>query len=900
MEAGHQGNGAAAARAMGAEARLAGWFFENAPDLFAVISSQGRFLAANPAWSAATGWGAADLIGRGVRRFVHADSLDELAETLRRLRRDGHARCVLKAATEAGGWVWLRGHCRLGPDGEVIGLFHDVTEASRAEAELEQARRMSSLLSEAAGVGSWSYDPREGRIDWSPEWRVMLDEAGVRLESLEDLRAVSHPDDLPEMMRVLGRALFNGRPGRFEHRLRRADGGWLRLRAHIHADALGGGDHRIHGISQDITEIAEARDAALRGEQQTRQMVQEAPFAVAMVDRDLRFMVVSPRWIEIFGLTAEDYLGRRPEDLLPSAPQHIRQAYRRALDGEVVSRSEDRLLDAAGRRHWIRWEVRPWRDASGAIAGVLAYIDDISAMARARQDARAYARRLKVALGAADAGVFELDYEHQTFWASPEFLRLTGRRLTYADATLPAWPIVHPDDAEAVAQRTARWRAGEPIEPFDFRLLRPDGQVRWTRFYYELKKDASGRWRKAAGLLMDFDDHKRQELALIAAKRAAQEAAEAKSRFVANMSHEIRTPMNGVLGVLHLLKGEDLSADGRVMLEEALACGRMLQELLNDVIDFSKVEAGRLELVEEPFSPAAVAEGVASLLRPQAQAKGLSLTVDVSAAPAWVRGDPVRLRQALFNLIGNAVKFTLEGWIAVRARPVEGPLGPRLVFEVEDTGVGIPEAARGRLFERFHQADASTTRRFGGSGLGLAITRRLAELMGGGVGFASTPGSGSRFWLEIGAPEAEPPQVAAGESPAALDGLRVLIVEDNAVNRMIVTKMLEQLGASVETAEDGLEGVAAASRSAFDLVLMDVQMPGIDGLEASRRIRALPHPAGATPIVALTANVMAHQREAYAAAGMDGVVGKPISPAALLGEIARLAAEAPATHTAVA
>jgi CheY-like chemotaxis protein len=232
------------------------------------------------------------------------------------------------------------------------------------------------------------------------------------------------------------------------------------------------------------------------------------------------------------------------------------------------------------------------------------------------------------------------------------------------------------------------------------------------------------------------------------------------------------------------------------------------------------------------------------------------------------------------------VKFTETGHVLVRTlQPQPGVLR----FEIEDTGVGIPPEAQCRLFERFNQADTSTTRRFGGSGLGLAITRRLAELMGGDVGFTSVEGRGSTFWMEVHAEAAEAPNAAVADADALLDGVRVLVVEDNATNRMIATKLLENLGASVETAPDGYAGVAAAERGGFDLILMDIQMPGIDGLEAARRIRSLGGAPAAIPIVALTANVMAHQRRSYLDAGMDGVVGKPISPGALLAEIAQAA-----------
>jgi CheY-like chemotaxis protein/anti-sigma regulatory factor (Ser/Thr protein kinase) len=320
----------------------------------------------------------------------------------------------------------------------------------------------------------------------------------------------------------------------------------------------------------------------------------------------------------------------------------------------------------------------------------------------------------------------------------------------------------------------------------------------------------------------------------------------------------------------------------------------MLAELLNDVIDFSKIEAGRLELACEPVDVAALVQGVARLLKPQADAKGLKVELAVDRQVGWVRSDPVRLRQALFNLVGNAVKFTGEGGVTIRCfRPMAGALR----FEVEDTGVGIPKAAQSRIFQRFDQGDASTTRKFGGSGLGLAITKRLAEMMSGDVGFTSVEGKGSTFWLEITAEPAAAETRVSDEITPVLEGLRILVVEDNPTNRMIASKLLEGLGASVETAADGYLGVEAAERGGFDIVLMDVQMPGIDGLEAARRIRALGGQAAATPIVALTANVLSHQQRRYLDAGMDGVVGKPISPGALIAEIARLM-QAPAAPEA--
>jgi two-component system, sensor histidine kinase len=294
---------------------------------------------------------------------------------------------------------------------------------------------------------------------------------------------------------------------------------------------------------------------------------------------------------------------------------------------------------------------------------------------------------------------------------------------------------------------------------------------------------------------------------------------------------------------------------------------------------------------------AQVLMSVADLLRAQAEAKAITFNVRVGGADGWAMIDPIRLRQALFNLIGNAIKFTAKGQVEARLFVSDAPEGKRLRFEVEDSGIGIPAAAQGALFQRFQQADGSTARQFGGSGLGLVITRSLAEMMGGEVGFESVEGQGSTFWLDVMAATADPAEAAAVEQLPSLAGVDILLVEDNPTNRLVATKILEGLGASVTTAEDGVEAVDAVMGRTFDLVLMDVQMPRMDGVQATRRIRAMPQGQG-LPIVGLTANVMLHQWKAYREAGMDGVASKPISPRALLTEIGRVLQQAEASRAA--
>ena len=556
---------------------------------------------------------------------------------------------------------------------------------------------------------------------------------------------------------------------------------------------------------------------------------------------------------------------------------------------------EMRYKEADGSWTHLRVHYRSGPRVASGLYEMYGLSQDITPMALARDEAKANALRLRMALKGARAGVFEFEYAQQSFWMSPEFVALVGEETLAASAAAgEPTAIYHPDDVHIALGLEERARLGGSLEPVDVRLRRGD-EYPWVRFYLEIERNAEGEPTRSVGLFLDIDQEKRQELALEEARRIAEAATAAKSSFLASVSHEIRTPMNGIVGVLNLLKRETLSADGRGLLEEALGCSDMLGQLINDVLDFSKIEAGRLELSPAPTDPRALAEGVIRLITPQAEAKGIGLNLHVEDI-GHVGLDPLRLRQCLFNIVGNAVKFTENGGVTVRLTTVGEGDDRKLRCEVQDTGIGVPESARATLFDRFQQADSGTTRRFGGTGLGLAIARSLARMMGGDLDFHSTHGVGSTFWFEISAPPAAAPAVpgACIVDGAPLEGLRILVVDDNRVNRIVGVKSLEALGAEAEAVDSGAAAIEAVGAVAYDLVLMDINMPEMDGLDATRRIRALPGPTGRLPIIAMTADIMSHHQRAYAAAGMDGVVPKPFSPAQLLGEITRLAqGEAP-------
>jgi signal transduction histidine kinase len=366
------------------------------------------------------------------------------------------------------------------------------------------------------------------------------------------------------------------------------------------------------------------------------------------------------------------------------------------------------------------------------------------------------------------------------------------------------------------------------------------------------------------------------------ARDTAFRAAQVKSEFLANMSHEIRTPMNAVLGTAAMLLDADLGPEQRSLAETIERSGRDLLAIINDILDFSKLEAGKLRVESIPFDLAATVEGVVALLTAKAETKGIRLRLRISdGTPAEVLGDPGRLRQVLTNLIDNALKFTPEGYVMVQVGPEPGPPGVTPVaFAIRDSGIGIPPEQLATIFEKFTQADTSTTRRFGGTGLGLTICRQLTELMGGSIAVTSEPGKGSTFTVLVPfqAPEnAAAPIVAPTAVPATLTG-RVLLAEDYPANQKIARWMLERLGLVVEISPDGKEALAALERSQFDLVLMDCQMPEMDGYDATQAIRTSGASYHQIPIIAMTAAALASDRERCLASGMNDYISKPVQP----------------------
>lgn len=509
--------------------------------------------------------------------------------------------------------------------------------------------------------------------------------------------------------------------------------------------------------------------------------------------------------------------------------------------------------------------------------------------------------RLRTVFETVGEVIFQLDSRGRVEFLNPAWTRITGKQVSDCLGKRFTDLIETDDDNTADLLRHI---LTDTYENFNFEgwTLTLTGESRNLSVQLMRTKNFDGKTTQLIGTMVDTTEQHRLIARLRHARAHAESANQAKSAFLANMSHEIRTPMNGVIGLAQVALNDTREPSTREQLGLILDSAEHLMAVLNDILDFSKIEAGQVSFNESVFDPRAFLVDTVAQIRAQADQKGLALMLDAHEnLPRAVRADATRLKQILLNLLNNACKFTSAGSITLRARLDESDA---MLFEVQDTGIGVPEDKQEHIFTTFAQADDSIVRSYGGTGLGLSICRRLVELMGGKIGLESKPGEGSRFWFAVSLQiisdidrrnaidTSSPEKLATSTDRSQTSKLNVLVVEDNHINRRLMEALLSQMGHNATFAENGELGVALRLQQDFDLVLMDMQMPVMDGLTATRAIREYEARVGATPvpIFALTANAMASDQAACLAAGMDGHLPKPLKRSkleAVLDEIHR-------------
>jgi PAS domain S-box-containing protein len=647
-------------------------------------------------------------------------------------------------------------------------------------------------------------------------------------------------------------------------------------------------------LSRAMAERVRAELALGESEKQFRSLIENLNEGIWQVDTEGITTYVNPCLCEMLGYAEKEMVGRRLSDFMrEQAFELVKEKLEQRKLG-MADQYDLELLTRDGSRINTRVTGSPLHDAEGVYIGALAGIMDVTLSRIALEELEKSQRSLAEAQAMAGLGSWECDIATGDLVWSDELYGIFGFERSNFEPTYHGFfACIHPDDRAAVAG--AVMNTTENLVPYsvDHRIILPDGGER-TLLEQGRAVCEEGKSVRLIGTALDITERKRIELELRAAMDRAEAANRVKDEFLANMSHEIRTPLNGVLGMLQLLQNTNMNEEQSELADIAIVSGRHLVTLLSDILDISSIEAGSVELKPSSFDVREILHTVEDIYQDTAQRKSIAFRCEVDAAvPEQLVGAVGRLRQVLFNLVGNAVKFTETGEISVEVALLSGrdSLSRRLFIEVSDTGIGIPHDKLDSIFVPFTQVDGSHTRRYGGTGLGLSIVRKLVLLMGGHLTMDSLEGFGTTvgFTAKVELVNSKEASQGFEQINGIKTAYRVLLAEDDRINRITATRFLQKLGHDVVAVENGWLAVEALRHGDFDLVLMDIQMPEMNGLEATVAIRQNTELGGKArvPIVALTAHVMAGDRDKCFAAGMDDYLSKPVEVPALAAMLER-------------
>ncbi len=834
-------------------------------------------------------------------QLAHPDDWDVLRDTFDGLKAGREEAAVAyRLKHKDGHYIWVEASIhRIAGKGEtgaaVITTIREIGARKATEDALRSSEERFRLSFENASYGM-ALVSTEGR--WLKVNAVVCRMLGYSEAELlaTDFQSITHPDDLESDLDQLHATLAGDIDSyRMEKRYFRKDGTiiWVVLGVSLVRGADG---KPLHFVSQieDITERKRTQDALRESEIRYRTLADSTSDLITLQDADRQGQYASPASRRILGYEPDELLRMAPGQLVhPDDRAGYSEHHRMLSRDRPSSKYVHRLRRSDGAYIWVEAVYHWVAEGSDGRPQILTIVRDISERKAAEDAAHRTQALLNDAIAAIDDGIAIYDSDDRLIVSNAAMRRLAGgstelfepgRSFTAIMTNIrgdggTVWGPGTID--EQVAESISQYRRadGTPREQ-----LMPDGRWLLSRYY---RTQEGG----VVGMVSDITALKLAALEIDQARARAEAANEAKSAFLASMSHEIRTPMNGVIGFADLLLDSDLSDKQRGQVMGLKDASKSLLAIINDILDISKIEAGKLDIERIAMMPTAIVDGAAALLGPQIAAKGLELRIDRgSDIPDWIEGDPTRVRQILLNLMSNALKFTEFGHITVRMRREEEAGRPMLKFEVEDTGIGIPLARQHLLFQSFSQIDRSTTRRYGGTGLGLAICKRLAEAMGGSTGVKSELGLGSVFWFTMALVEAAAP-AGTHELPAVVEigraSAKVLVAEDLPMNQIIIESLLARGGHRVKLVANGAEAVQAVQDDDYDLILMDMEMPEMDGIEATRAIRALGERVRDIPIVALTANAMLEDAEKCRAAGMNDFLPKPIERVDLMAMVAK-------------
>ncbi|HWQ19498.1 MAG TPA: PAS domain S-box protein [Methanotrichaceae archaeon] len=662
-------------------------------------------------------------------------------------------------------------------------------------------------------------------------------------------------------------------------------------------------ERTVEALKKEAEERRRVEAGLRESEEKYRTIVETANEGIWTVDAQRKTTYVNSKMAEMLGYSPEEMIGRSGLDFTDEEGKAISDLkVENRLHG-IKESHEFKLIRKNGSPLWTIVSAQPLLDEDGKFAGSTSMLTDITQRKRAEEALKTRESDLARAQAVAHLGSWRWDLDSDVVSWSRELYRIFGvDPMTFVPSNAAAEQMIHPDDRAMHARLVGVAMTGKAVEPFESRIIRPSGEERVVLASgFDVEFDGLGKPVVLFGTILDITDRKQMEeelrksrdelelrvaertAELVKAKEAAEAAAQAKAAFMANMSHELRTPMNAVIGMTSLLLEEEITPEQKEYVEIIRKGGEAMLALINDILDISRAEREGVKLEYQPFSLRGCIEESMELVSDQASKKNLNLAYTIKyGTPDIIVGDSGRLRQILVNLLSNAIKFTDAGEISVSiSSKALGENRHQILFAVKDTGIGIPQGKMDQIFQPFTQAEMAINRKHGGAGLGLSISKRLVELMGGTIRADSTPGEGSTFCFTIEAKAAPGKSIKSESIAQPIENLgeqhplAILVAEDNPSNQKVLVEMLRRMGYRADAVADGIEVLEALERRPYDLILMDVKMPEMDGLEAARQIRKL-WPDNGPKIIAITAYALAGDREKCIEAGMDDYIAKPV------------------------